>query len=45
MGSDHSASLTLADLEAGSPKVLMYLGVQNRVLGAGAQTSADIHPL
>ena len=32
IGSDHH-ELTLGDLEASSPKVLMYLGAQNRVLG------------
>lgn len=45
MGSNHH-ELTLEDLEASSPKLLMYLGAQNnRVLGGGAQTSADIPPL
>ena len=45
MGSNHH-ELTLGDLEASSLKLLMYLGAQNnRVLGGGAQTSADIPPL
>lgn len=43
MGSNHH-ELTLGDLEASSPKVLMYLRAQNRVLGGGARTSADIPP-